>query len=732
MQHTRSRGGSCNSGAACPAGGTTAILLFGIAAALLLAAHAPRSAHAHVRQYGIAGKKIVLRSAAKPDRRKFVFKSGDETILPATDPVSTGAAVLVTGAAGRSALAELDPAKWQPLAGGGYKYVDRSGARGGVRKIVFGRGRLTIKAGGPHWAWTGSAGSAIWVLFRVEDEWYCANFVDAAGAKTGAFVAANAPPPASCPAQICGNGVREPSEGCDDGNLASKDSCETDCTIGSCTGDEFDGTLAAIQHVIFDSPTYACTNAACHDRNAPQAGLDLTPGASHASLVGVVAAASVLHRVEPGEPERSLLYQKLTAATRGTPVDGSPMPSGGAPPLSEAHLEAVRRWIRAGAPANGAVEGTASLLGACLPEPDPLKIPPPERPGAGRGVQLRQTAWSLLRQSEDEICMATYYDFTRTSLIPENEQFPCDYGGANNPSGRCFRYHRQVLVQDPQSHHSLIHIYLGQTRFDDPGWGFGPWTYKLDDPSDPLNGTRCDPAAIDPALGFNPGCSGDVWSTVACIGYGPPDWTPAGGPTAPTFSGSQEPYYEQELADGVFSVLPMQGVVVWNSHAFNLTPVDSTMNQYLNIELAAPEDQLYPAQAIFDAGGIFVTNVPPFERREYCRTYTAPPGARLFLLGSHTHRRGVRFRIWEPPNAPCTPGAGPCLPGDQGQLIYTSADYSDPVQLELDPPMALDAGDPRERTFLYCSLYDNGSTPESPAVKRQSTSPLPALPGAPG
>jgi hypothetical protein len=406
------------------------------------------------------------------------------------------------------------------------------------------------------------------------------------------------------------------------------------------------------------------------------------------------------------------------------------MPSGGAPPLTEKHLEAVRRWIRAGAPATGAVEGTAPLLGACLPEPGPLKIPPPDPPGAGRGVQLRQTAWPLPRESEDEICMATYYDLTRTRLIPEDQQFPCDYGGVNNPSGRSFRYHKQVLVQDPQSHHSLIHIYLGQTRLDDPGWGFGPWTYKFDDPNHPLNGTPCDPAAVDPALGFSPGCSGQVQSTVACIGYGPPDWTPVGGPTAPTFSGSQEPYYEQELAGGVFSVLPMQGVVVWNSHAFNLTPIDSTMNQYLNIELAAPEDQLYPAEAVFDAGGIFVINVPPFEQREYCRTFTASLGARLFLLSSHTHRRGVRFRIWEPPNAPCSLGG--CTPGDPKHLIYTSTDCADPVQLELDPPLALDAADARERTFRYCSLYDNGATPEGLEVKRQSPSPFPALPGAPG
>jgi hypothetical protein len=34
-----------------------------------------------------------------------------------------------------------------------------------------------------------------------------------------------------------------------------------------------------------------------------------------------------------------------------------------------------------------------------------------------------------------------------------------------------------------------------------------------------------------------------------------------------------------------------------------------------------------------------------------------------------------------------------------------------------------DSPSANDRTFLYCSLYDNGSTVSSPTVKRQSTSP---------
>ena len=194
---------------------------------------------------------------------------------------------------------------------------------------------------------------------------------------------------------------------------------------------------------------------------------------------------------------------------------------------------------------------------------------------------------------------------------------------------------------------------------------------------------------------------------------------------APAFAGSQEPYAETNFALGVYSVLPMSGAVVWNSHAFNLTSQDSTMDQYLNIRFAGPADRLFPAQGIFDSASIFAQNVPPYGTQEVCRTYTVEQGARIFNINSHTHRWGVRFRVWEPPNPPCFPdgdGNG-CFPGDPSQLIYFSTEYTDPVQLNPDPPILYDSPNPDDRTFLYCSLYDNGSTVSSPTVKRQSTSP---------
>jgi outer membrane protein assembly factor BamB len=122
--------------------------------------------------------------------------------------------------------------------------------------------------------------------------------------------------------------------------------------------------------------------------------------------------------------------------------------------------------------------------------------------------------------------------------------------------------------------------------------------------------------------------------------------------------------------------------------------------------------------------------VPPFQTREYCRTYTAPRGAEIFNLSSHTHRWGDLFRIWAPPNAPCTPG--PTCQPRLDEPIYYSTDYTDPVQLNIEPPFLHPDADVESRTYLYCSVYDNAATLSSSGgerhpVKRQSTSPEPPL-----
>lgn len=708
-----------------PALGFRAVRAVAVAVALGMAA----PALAHVQRLPVSGKKLVLKTHRGADKQVFSFGVvKDPLVTMVHDPRIEPTRLLVMGDGpngGRTGLITLDPAKWEgvgtPPGSKGYKYIDPTGSRGGVRKVLMRPGAIMISAKGPNWPWAlDGTQQRVSVYFGIEDEWYCAAFTTAEMRKNddGQLLAAAAPPPASCPLQICGNGTVELGEECDDGNLDDGDGCTTECTIDECGGQTFASTWEAIQQRVFADG--GCTNLICHGASPGQGELDLRPENAHAQLVNHPSSPiSPLDRVEPGDESLSFLYHKLAAATlpaQYPSVPGSPMPSG-LPPLSTDLLEAVRLWIRAGAPATGVVEGTAPLLASCLPPTTPQKIPRPAAPAANDGIQLVQPPYPLAPQSEREICMPTYYDFT--GLVPESALFDCGVT-VNNPSGKCFRWHRQVLAQDPQSHHSIIRIYTGAYPVTDPGWG--RWTYK----GGPNAGQSCDPTAVGPN-GLNEDCAGDVRNSPGCVFFiGPRDWS---AQTSPSFSGSQEPLYQQEFADGVYSTLPLSGVVMWNSHAFNLTGTPTTMEQYLNMYFAAPADQQYPAQAIFDDQSIFVMTVPPFETREYCRTRTLPVNTRLFHISSHMHKRGVLWRTWGPPNATCTPGPS-CQP-NAGPPIYLSTDYTDPIQLYFDPPMVL-TGSAADRTFKYCAKYDNGAS-DITKVKRFSTSPVTPgiIPGGP-
>ena len=207
------------------------------------------------------------------------------------------------------------------------------------------------------------------------------------------------------------------------------------------------------------------------------------------------------------------------------------------------------------------------------------------------------------------------------------------------------------------------------------------------------------------------GCAGQTVSAVACNLYGPPDFgfttSGQGNSTSPAIGGSQAPRSHQEFPSGVYATQPTRGVVVWNSHAFNSTDVPTTNEQWFQVLFAGPADRQYPVQGFFDTSNIFVENVPPFETREYCNTYTLPQHARLFELGSHTHKRGKLFRAWDP----------------QGNLVLATTEYSDPDVPRFDPPVALDGETPASRTYKYCAIYDNGASDAS-TVKRWSTSPF--------
>lgn len=554
-----------------------------------------------------------------------------------------------------------------------------------------------------------------------------------------------------CPAPSCGNGIKENGEACDDANAFDGDGCRADCELAQC--ETFPTTYDLIQRAIFDN--HGCSSDTCHG-SAKSGGLDLRAEASYAALVDVAAETvpgSSFKRVEPGDKDTSLLWINLAAATLPdqyhAPLRAMPL---ALPPISVDELEALRLWIETGGAAReGTVPGTAELLDACLPPPQPVKITPLEPPPPDKGVQMHMPPWTLTPQSEAEVCYTSYYDFTG--------KIPAEYLSAD---GKRFRYKELVIRQDPLSHHLIVDLWRGVEAPDDPVWG----VYSCKGGS--KDGQVCNPLDLG-FCGEGGDCATDPDpSSIACIGFGPQNGFNTllqGG-----FAFAQETSSVFRFPGGVYDELPVKGVIFWNSHAFNLTNSTGTLEGWVNIYFPEPQEQVFKQQQIFNVEKIFWTTdfppfalprILPFKKQEICHIHTFKTPAdpedegfddpvfagnqtlKLFELSGHMHRHGKQFQIFNGyytcaggPNAdqPCSPfNASMCPQSEcveangrstEQTLLYTNFVYNDPVVLRFAEPLQYHARDPiPQRSLTYCGIYDNGSAPNIMDVKRRSKSP---------
>ena len=495
--------------------------------------------------------------------------------------------------------------------------------------------------------------------------------------------------------------------------------CGSESNSGTSLKDcNYASTYDAVQATIFEAK--GCTASSCHG-DAMLGGLDLSADASFDALVRQPSSIDPsIERVFPGDQGLSLLYLKLEAGTEGTDLGslGQAMPIEGEP-LSPDELAAMRLWIRAGAPSDSIVGGTLELLGCAGSfEPDPNKINPLPAPSSDEGVQFYAGGWGLDGESEDEVCFASYYDFT--DAVPPEYQVDCDEFGEGR---KCFAFRRNELAQDGQSHHSIISVYTPES--DPNGGDWGPWACLGGDRA----GEPCDPTAAADACGSRSQCTTPAVTSVACVGYrhAPQDFGLGGGLGGPggdkliPLGGAQESTSIDVPPPGVYSVLPLKGFVSWNSHGFNLTKKASSIEQWVNLTFAPESERVFIREQIFEADNIFaMSTVTPFEKREICMTWTLPRYAQLMSLSSHMHARGELFRIWLPPNEPCEGTLG-CVPPTT-DADYVSRLYDDPLYTYYDPPNDYSSAAEEDRTLKACAVYDNGA--DNPLdVKRESTKP---------
>jgi hypothetical protein len=417
---------------------------------------------------------------------------------------------------------------------------------------------------------------------------------------------------------------------------------------------EHDGTFDLIQSAIFEK--HGCASDLCHGA-AAEGGLDLRRGSAYDELVDrPIASLPVelypgLRRVTPSNKGNSLLWLNLAAATLPgewrAPLRAMPL---NLPPLSFDELEVVRLWIENGAPREGTVPGTGALLDACLPPAGPLAAPPLPAPEPETGVQIRAPRQMLPPETEREVCFVSYYDLSG--------RVPAEFLA---PDGDTFRYKRIEARQDPLSHHAVVIVYEGGATIDDPRWG------EFACRGGERDGEACEPTDLD-SCGRDGLCASQPMPAVACNGYGPGDAGIGTGETS-LFSTMAS---SLDAVEGVYAELPLRGILVWNSHAFNLATQEAKLDIWINLEFAAADEQIHRLQRFVDVSAIFKMNAPPFGADEVCQHYVVPRSARLLDLSSHTHKRGRRFRVFEGkfacdggPNhgAPCEPfGPDPGYP----------------------------------------------------------------------
>jgi hypothetical protein len=143
--------------------------------------------------------------------------------------------------------------------------------------------------------------------------------------------------------------------------------------------------------------------------------------------------------------------------------------------------------------------------------------------------------------------------------------------------------------------------------------------------------------------------------------------------------GSQTPYLSYTLPEGVVLALnPNQGFDL-NSHYVNSNPSTVLIGEVqVNLHTVPKSNNHKVAIPLFDNYLAFV--LPRRQRTLVQRTVIFQEARNVFMLTSHTHKRGESFKIFSVGG-----------PGD-GTLVYENFSWDHPVTKTFSPPLRFDAG----------------------------------------
>jgi hypothetical protein len=250
---------------------------------------------------------------------------------------------------------------------------------------------------------------------------------------------------------------------------------------------------------------------------------------------------------------------------------------------------------------------------------------------------------------------------------------------------------------------------------DDP-----EWTCRGGDHA----GMHCDGTKGSADCGDAGVCAGPMTKGTLCgidtTGLAAPDADPAlvldallqlfaSGGLPAQLANTQSPQEYIPPIDGVYWEVPLHGVLWFNSHAFNLSDEDTTLNARMNFYYASDRKrQMVPHNEVRNEIPI---GQQPFTEKTYCESYEVPQNNSIAIMAGHTHRRGKRFWVTDA----------------AGKQIYENFVYNDPAYTRYDPWLDFTSADPAQRTLKFCATFNNGvkddGTPDLDLVTRASRMP---------